>query len=395
MLVQVNCLLVEEFFVTDVPRSSRRLDSIDFVRGLVMVIMALDHVKLLFPNISFDATDVARTTPAYFFTRWITHFCAPTFVLLAGTGAFLYRARGRSKMELSWFLVTRGLWLVFLELTAIRFGLFPDFSYRISVGQVIWAIGWSMVALAVLVYLPTWTVAAFGVAMMAAHNLMDGLTAEGIHLPDWAWSILHTGKPVEFAKDHFFIPLYPLIPWIGVMAAGYGLGAIMLLERAKRRRALFILGLGLTLAFVVLRYVNTYGDFRSPRDPSESLLAGPWSAHADPVRTLLSFLNCQKYPPSLLFLLMTLGPAIMGLAIFDYPVGPVGRFVVVFGRVPLFYYLLHWGCIAAIRMILVPNSYSLGVVYIIWACLVLALWLPCYWFSEIKRRRSDWWLSYL
>jgi len=190
--------------VSQVQRSSRRLDSIDLVRGLVMVIMALDHVKASFAYLPFEPTDVARSTPAYFFTRWITHFCAPAFVLLAGTGAFLYRARGRSKMELSWFLLTRGLWLVFLELTAVRFGMFANLNYQVSIGQVIWAIGWSMVALSLLVYFPTSLVTAFGVAMIASHNLTDGLTAEQLHLPGWAWSILHTGDFINVAENRAF-----------------------------------------------------------------------------------------------------------------------------------------------------------------------------------------------
>jgi uncharacterized membrane protein len=381
-----------------------------------MVIMALDHVKASFARLPFDPTDVARTTPAYFFTRWITHFCAPTFVLLAGTGAFLYRARGRSKMELSWFLFTRGLWLVFLELTAVRFGMTANLNYQFSIGQVIWAIGWSMVALSLLIYFPTWLVTTFGVAMIAAHNLMDGFTAEQLHLPAWAWSILHTGDFINVTENRVFLPIYPLIPWVGVMAAGYGLGAIMLLERSKRRRTLFILGLSLTLAFIALRYVNIYGDFRSPRVPAGMAVAGPWSAHADPWRTLMSFLNCQKYPPSLLFLLMTLGPAILCLAIFDYQIGPLARFFVVFGRVPLFYYIVHWFCIKGLAIVLALHrygradwmygagnpalapadyGYSLGTVYAIWACLVISLWLPCYWYSEVKRRSNSWLLSYL
>jgi uncharacterized membrane protein len=389
---------------------SKRLDSVDLVRGLVMVIMALDHVKGNFAHLPFDPIDLSKTTPGFFLTRWITHFCAPTFVFLAGTGAFLYRARGRSSAEVSWFLLSRGLWLVFLEVTVVRFSWFANVNYGFTIGQVIWAIGWSMVAMSALVYLPTWLVTLFGVAMMASHNLMDAWSADDLRIPQWAWAILHTGDFIKVTEQSVFLPMYPLIPWIGVMAAGYGLGAIMVLDRPLRRKTLFVLGLTMMLAFVGLRYVNLYGDFRNPRQP----FAGPWSMHDDGAYTLFSFLNCQKYPPSLLFLLMTLGPAITCLAIFDYQVGPLGKFFVVFGRVPLFYYLIHWFCLKGLAIALALQrygnaawmydqtvtppedyGYSLGTVYLIWVCLVLALWPPCYWFSEVKRRSSAWWLSYL
>ena len=222
---------------------------------------------------------------------------------------------------------------------------------------------------------------------------------------------------VNITENRVFFPLYPLIPWIGVLAAGYGLGAIMLLDRPERRKTLFLLGTSLIAAFVVLRYVNLYGDYRKPSDPAGSILAGPWVIQNDPWYTVFSFVNCQKYPPSLMFLLMTLGTAITCLAIFDYRVRLVGKFFVIFGRVPLFYYIIHWFCLKSLAILLAWHrygkadwmygagspglkppadyGYSLGTVYLIWVCLVLALWPVCYWFSEVKRRRSDWWLSYL
>ena len=207
---------------TLVPLRSR-LDNIDFVRGLVIVIMALDHVRGNFSNIHFDLTDVTVTTPPAFLTRWITHYCAPTFVFLAGTGAFLYGSRGKTKPRLAWFLLSRGLWLVVLELTVIRYSWFLNVNYMFAFGQVIWAIGWSMVVLAGLVFLPTSAITVFGLALILFHNLFDNVTPEDWGRLSWLWKILHTGQSIKFDDGREFSPFYPLIPWMGVMAAGYGL----------------------------------------------------------------------------------------------------------------------------------------------------------------------------
>ena len=381
-----------------------RLDSVDLLRGLVMVIMALDHVRgfLHYATPLFDPTDLARTNTALFLTRWVTHFCAPAFVFLAGTGAFLSGARGRGRGELSRFLLTRGLWLVLLELTVIRLAWTFDPTYRVTPLQVIWAIGWSMVALSALVRLPGWAVTAFGVAVIALHNLLDPVTSESFGRLGWLWSLLHTGEPLEPFPGRQFIPLYPLIPWVGVMAAGYGFGHILLLERERRRRLLLRLGVGITLAFVVLRALNFYGD---PR---------PWSVRESGLLTFFSFINTQKYPPSLLFLLMTLGPAMIALRLFDREAGPLARPLVTFGRVPLFYYILHLYLIQVLTVVfavarygprvkeafaggqLPPDyGYSLWVVYAVWIGVVAALYLPCRWFAALKRRRREAWLSYL
>jgi uncharacterized membrane protein len=395
------------------PRASRgRLDSIDLLRGIVIVLMALDHVKGNFANLHYDATDLTQTTPVFFFTRWVTHFCAPIFVFLAGTGAYLYGAAGRSKQQLAWFLLSRGLWLIFLELTVVRFSWYLNVSYTFSFGQVIWAIGWSMILLSGLVFLPTTAVTIFGVAMIACHNLFDGVRAADWGRFDWLWKILHTGEVFELRPGYTFWPFYPLIPWIGVMAAGYGLGAIMLLDPHRRRRELLTLGLALILLFVALRWSNLYGD----KSAMGEGLAGPWSVQSDWRFTLLSFINCQKYPPSLLFLLMTLGPALVALAVFDWPTGPVGRVFVTFGRVPLFFYLIHWYVIKGLALGLAylhygradwlygdppPNStpsdwgYDLWLVYVIWVGVVLFLYPFCGWFAEVKRRSRAAWLSYL
>ena len=308
-----------------------RLDSVDALRGLVMVLMALDHARDFFSkDLAFDPTDLDRTYPALFLTRWITHFCAPVFIFLAGTGAFLSTTRGKSRGELSWFLLTRGLWLVLLELTWVRsLGWLFNFDFHFAMGVVIWAIGWSMVALAGLVCLPPRWVATFGIVMIASHNLFDFVEPESWGSFAWLWKILHTGGIIVPAEGYRFAAGYPLIPWIGVMASGYGFGSLLLRESAERRKWLWGLGALLTALFILLRAINVYGD------------PGPWSSQRNALFTLFSFLNCHKYPPSLLYLLMTLGPALLTLAVLDRETPRWLKPVLFFGRVPLFYYLLH------------------------------------------------------
>jgi uncharacterized membrane protein len=371
-----------------------RLVAVDVVRGAVMVVMALDHVRDFFSDARFDPTDLARATPALFLTRWVTHFCAPLFVLLAGTSAWLHGARGLAPRELARFLLLRGLWLVALEVTVVRLGWTFNFDYSLIIGQVIWAIGWSMVALAGLVFLPVPAVAAVGLALVAGHNLLDGVgSGSGI------WMVLHVPGRVAITPGMTLFVAYPLLPWIGVMAAGYALGPWLARPRAERRRGLLALGLASTLAFVVLRATSLYGD---PR---------PWTGGG-----VLAFLNTTKYPPSLQFLLMTIGPGLLLLGLADREAGPAAGLLATFGRVPLFYYVLHLYLIHALAvaatlavggpvdalfstlfMIGGPPGYgwSLGVVYAVWLGVVLALLPPCRWFADVKRRRSDPWLSYL
>jgi len=299
-----------------------RLDAIDLLRGAVMALMALDHTRDFFTDARFDPLDLSRTTPALFLTRWVTHFCAPIFVFLAGTGAFLSVRRGRTRPQRAWFLLIRGLWLVVLEFTLVHLGWFFNFEYRWLIGQVIWAIGLSMVALAGLSFLPTWTIALLGISVVVGHNALDGLSAEQFGLPLWLWVALVRPDPLEPWPGTRFFVAYPVLPWLGVMAVGYGFGAIWLLDRPQRRRWLLSLGVVLATAFVALRFANGYGD------------PNPWREWAAGWQTVLSFLDCTKYPPSLLFVLMTLGPALLLLAWFDRPVGVLGRPLVVFGRVP-------------------------------------------------------------
>ncbi len=384
-----------------------RLDSVDLLRGIVMVIMALDHVRDFFHHdaLLFDPTDLSKTNTALFLTRWVTHFCAPVFVFLAGTGAFLSTRRGKTRGELSRFLLTRGLWLILLELTVVRVAWTFDVNYTYTFGQVIWAIGWSMVVLSALVYLPLWAITAFGALMIAVHNAFDSFKAASAGMLSGVWATLHTGEPTIALGSTQFLPMYPLIPWIGVMAVGYSFGQIFTLERESRKKILLYLGLGLTLLFVIIRATNLYGD---PR---------PWEPQGNWLWTFFSFINCQKYPPSLLYLLMTLGPAIASLAFLERVNLKPSRLAqpfVVFGRVPLFYYILHLYLIHALAVAFAiikygpqlaeafkigrppaDYGYNLWVVYLVWLGVVVALYPVCRWLAGVKRRRRDAWLSYI
>jgi uncharacterized membrane protein len=396
--------------------ATARIDSVDLLRGLVMVLMVLDHTRDFFHRgvWLFDPTDPARTEPVLFFTRWVTHFCAPVFVLLAGVGVALQRRRGASRGELSRFLWTRGVWLVVLELTVVRFGFTFNFDLPdLGVLQVIWALGISMIVLAALIHLPTPVVAVFGVAMVMLHNALDGIDVPlgpGAPAPSamqQLWMVLHQPGPVSVFGAPIFV-LYPLVPWVGVMAAGYALGGVYGWEAERRRRFLVRLGVAMTMAFAALRALNVYGD------------PAPWSTQArGAAYTALSFLNVTKYPPSLLFLLATLGPALVALAWMERSGrGPVARALLVFGRVPLFFYLLQWplahglavlaGWAAgqpvrwlflnvADRFANPPSGagFGLGVVYAAWALSILILHPLCRWFAGVKRRRTEWWLRYL
>jgi uncharacterized membrane protein len=424
-----------------VPPSHKRLDSIDLLRGIVMVIMMLDHTRDFVHRdvlMGFDPTDLSRTNIALFFTRWITHFCAPVFVFLAGTGAYLQFARGKSRRELARFLVTRGLWLIVLEFTVIRVAVSFNVDYRFLGGvQVIWVLGVSMIVLAALIYLPLRIIGIFGVGMIAFHNLLDRIKVQSWQGPEsavpsvWAklWILLH--QPFEAFPVLWFFPspvlfvVYPLIPWVGVMAAGYAFGAVYQWDvRRRRRRLLWVAGSLATGLFVALRLINIYGD------PVR------WTEQNTAAFTLLSFLNATKYPPSLLFLLMTLGPALLLLAWFESgragadsvsdpsgsrgPKSLVRRLrdaLITFGRVPLFFYILQWFTAHFISVILhyaagkpvrwmfgsgtfltgpPPGvGFNLAVVYACWIVGVLLLYPLCKWFAGVKARRRDWWLSYL
>ena len=368
-----------------------------------MVIMALDHARDYFTELRFAPEDLTQTNLPLFFTRWITHFCAPVFVLLAGTGAGLSAAAGKPLPSLSRFLFTRGLWLVIAEVTIVRFGWTFNLDYANQVWvQVIWVLGISMIVLAGLIHLPRWVIATFGLVMIAGHNLLDpiglqfqGPTLIGAGLRDWIWSILHVQRPPI---------IYPLIPWIGVMAVGYAMAPWLLGEQAvRRRRRLLLVGAAITIGFVVLRWLNVYGD---PQ---------PWSPQPRDGMTLVSFLNTLKYPPSLLYLMMTLGPALMFLSFVDQARGPVVRFFETIGRVPFFFYIVHIYLLHLMVLVVAaaqgralgdfqnvffgyPPGWGFGLpmVYVLWVVAVALLYPMCRWFAGLKSRRRDLtWLSYL
>ena len=379
-----------------------RIESVDVVRGVIMILMALDHVREFFGVPGANPTNLATTTVALFFTRWVTHFCAPVFFLLTGTGACL-ALRKKSKPELSLFLFTRGLWLIFLELVVTRgFGWQFNFDYHVTMLVVLWALGWAMIVLSALVYLPASVVTAIGVVMIATHNLLDNVQSMNP-----LWSVLHVPGFIVNNPQHVVGVAYPLIPWVGVTASGYGLGQIYTWPSERRKAFLLPLGIGLIAAFFILRGINLYGE------PVR------WAAQKSAVFTLLSFLNTTKYPPSLLFLLMTLGPATIFLWAVDLGTPPWLRPALVFGKVPMFYYLLHIPLIHLLAIAVCyarygqvhwmfesrgPGQfpvtpppgwgYSLPVVYLVWVVVVLALYPLCRWFAGVRQRRSDAWVSY-
>ena len=380
-----------------------RIQSVDALRGLIMIIMALDHTRDFFhaDAMVFQPEDLTRTTATIFFTRWITHFCAPVFMFSAGIGAYFWlnRGGGRTRAQLSQFLVTRGLWLALLDLTVIRFAM--TFGKGLVILTPLWGLGWAMVALAVLIYVPTVPLAIISVAAIALHNLVDGVNAAQFGSAAWLWNCLHQLGVFRVGGAQVLIS-YPFIPWFAVMSAGYCFGNILVLEPARRRRWMLWIGSGLTLAFLINRWINVYGD------------PVPWSGG------VLSFLRCNKYPPSLDFLLMTLGPAILLLAWFDAREFSARNPLIVFGRVPLFYFILHlyvlhflafplaWLRYGHAEFLWQPlrsmggdfatypahYGYSLLSVYVIWISVVAVLYPFCLWFARLKQRRHERWLSY-
>jgi uncharacterized membrane protein len=390
-------------FVTTPGGIRTRVESIDVVRGVIMIIMALDHTRDFFGIPGQNPTDLASASAALFLTRWVTCFCAPVFFLLTGTGAYLSRQR-RSPGELSGFLFTRGVWLIFLEVALVRCLAYQfNVDYRVTMLLVLWALGWSMIMLSALVRLPAFVVTALGVLMIVGHNLFDSVRSANP-----LWSVLHSPGFVLNTPNHVVFVAYPLIPWIGVTAVGYGLGQIYSWETARRRAFLLRLGVALSLAFLVIRGIDAYGD------PSH------WTRQKTAVFTVLSFLNTTKYPPSLLFLLMTLGPAMIFLWSVDRGAPRILRPALVIGKVPLFYYLLHFLLIHLLAVVMCyvrygsahwmfespdlahyPFSappgwgYSLPVVYLVWAFVVVSMYPLCRWFAELKQRRNEAWLSYL
>ena len=407
---------------TDQPRPRARINSVDLLRGIVMMVMLLDHTREFVHHgaLVSDPSNLSDTTTLLFFTRWVTHFCAPAFVFLSGVSIYLQKMNGKSNAILSRFLWTRGLWLIFLEFTVVRFLIVFNLDYSFfGMAQVIWVIGVSMIVMSAMIYLPAWVSAAVGLSMIALHNLLDPLSLPpniafaSAPPPDQAqavWIILHQPGivPIFDGASRIFFA-YPLIPWIGVMMAGYAAGSVFRKDRPTRQMLLFAVGAAAIVLFAALRATNLYGD---PQ---------PWSEQpAGAVFTFLSFLNTAKYPPSLLFLLMTLGPSLLVLAAADGLEGRSAwqRVVITFGRVPLFFYVLQWAwahlagltlnAMAGVDVSYLfkgilemgasappDHGFSIWTVYACWLVGLAVIYPFCVWWDGLKRRRAHWTLSYL
>ena len=388
---------------------SARIESIDLLRGIVMIVMALDHVRDYFHADAFlySPTDMSKTSVILFFTRWVTHFCAPVFIFLAGTSAFLIGLR-KSKKELSEFLIKRGLWLVILELTIVNFAWFFNFQFSLITLFVIWALGIGMIILAIFIHAPLKITLTIGLLMVFGHNLLDTIHVEGDGGEAILWSLIHRFQGFALSPNYFLFIAYPLVPWVGVMLLGYCFGVFYQPSyAASRKKILLYLGFGSLALFVMIRIFNNYGD------------PAPWQVQPSPMFTMLSFLNVTKYPPSLLYVLVTLGPAILFLAVSENFFGTLSEKIKVLGRVPMFYYLLHLYLIHLLALAaalltgydasdmvfstwvtdspnLVGYGFSLWVVYVVWAGVVIILYPLCQWYDNYKAtRRNKWWLSYV
>lgn len=375
-----------------------------------MVIMALDHVRMYFGAGTWytSPTDLATTTPALFFTRWITHFCAPVFVFLAGSSAFLRGTKSESVSQTSLFLLTRGIWLILVEVIIVNFGWTFDITYSFLILQVIWAIGISMVVLSVLVFLPLPVILLIGLTLVFGHNVLDPIRVQGTEPVDYAWYILHQPQLVNAAGRTVSI-FYPVLPWAGLMAVGYVFGSLFTKDFPQKQRMVVLLatGVGATLLFIGLRQFNLYGE---PFD-RQSLDSGLF--------TWISFLNTTKYPPSLQFLLMTMGPALLCLALFELVRPGAKNPLLIFGKVPFFFYIVHIYLIHALATLalvftgwdwqeyiltaeqfrsgsLISFGFGLATVYIIWAIVLVMLYPLCRWYQQVREKNpGKWWLSYL
>jgi uncharacterized membrane protein len=386
-----------------------RISSIDIMRGLVMVIMALDHTRDFYHTDAFlfDPTDLSKTTPALFFTRWVTHFCAPTFVFLAGTAIHISAGR-KPKNELRKFLITRGLWLILLEIVVVRFGILLNLYYDVIILQVIWAIGVSMLLMAFIIHLKDIYILAFGLVIIFSHNLLDGITISSENIFRAPFMIIHQQGFIPVNDRTGIMVFYPFLPWFGIMMAGFGLGKLYTRDFDVLRPTYLVLaGISTILLFLIIRYLNIYGD---PK---------PWQSYDSLTYTFLSFINCSKYPPSLLYTLMTLGPVLILLGVLEKVNFAFLNPLLVFGRVPLFYYVLHFYIlhISALFFFMqktgksldeidfhfakglggltAEGGYTLPYVYLAWILVVLFLYPICKWYNEYKSRKKSWWVSYV
>ena len=383
-----------------------RFVALDVLRGLTMVIMALDHSRDFFALdwVYYAPTEIAITNLEVFFTRWITHFAAPVFMFLAGIGLFFASGR-RTKNELASLAISRGLWLIFLELTIV--GFFWSFNSEFLTTPkvaVLFAIGVSMICVGLLIYLPKPLIGVIAVSMVVGHNLLDGISPESFGSYSWAWMLFHVNGSF-FIGDIEVRVIYPFVPWIGVMALGYLFGPVTKMARVERKKIFLFTGLALVVFGFLLRYANFYGDLV------------PWSYYPDPVETFMSFMNFTKYPPSLIYLSVLIGIAMILMSLFDRDLGAWSNPLRDFGQVPFFFYvihipLLHLGGIALAEFTFGQASWLFGSPikhspeglsygfellpsYIGWISVLVLLYYPSKWFAGLKQRRKDWWLSYL
>jgi uncharacterized membrane protein len=392
------------------PSGAYRIESIDLLRGLIMIVMALDHVRDYFHSGAFtgDPLDLNTTTPVLYLTRWITHYCAPLFMFLSGLSASLVGER-KGNNYLTRFLITRGLWLIFLELTVVCFAWFFNPTFTTQLVGVIWALGFSMIFLAGFIHLPKWLTLSVGLILVFGHNLMDGIQVNSSTSAAFGWSILHQFNFFNLGPFNVLVA-YPLIPWIGVMALGYCLGSIYKKDRDAQKRKTFLLASGIAciLLFAALRYSNAYGD------PFK------WTEQNSSLYTVLSFIKVTKYPPSLLYLLVTIGSGLIFLALTESSNNGLTNRIKTIGRVPMFYYLAHLYLIhisALIAAVVSGRSwtdmvnfstwitaepklqgygFSLGITYLVWVTVVVVLYYLCKWYDRYKAsHREKWWLSYL
>ena len=377
-----------------------RVAAIDVVRGLAVVLMALDHTRDYTTALRFQPEDLSQTSLAVFLTRWVTHFCAPTFVLLAGVGIGL-ASRRQSPADLRRFLVTRGLWLLVLELVVTPIGWQFGFEPLPAFALVLWALGWSMIVMAALVGLPRPALATLGLAIVAGHNLTDGLRPAAFGALAPLWQALHV--PGFLWPGGIFIG-YPLLPWLGVMMLGVAAAELWTWDAGRRRRALIGVGAASLVLFALLRAMNGYGN------------PAPWRPQSTTALTIVSFLNVLKYPPSLQFLLMTLGGTAIALAVAERAQGTVARLLTTYGRVPLFFYVGHIFVVHAVAVLIafaqsgtwrriqavthpeaIPPWFGLSLpgVYVTWACVVAAMYVPCRALDHRKSTRAAWWWRYV
>jgi len=372
-----------------------RLTSIDFLRGLVMIIMALDHVRDFFHYnpLHHDPLDLHTTTPILFFTRWITHFCAPIFVFLAGTSAYLSGMK-KSKKELGKFLLIRGSWLIVMEFAIINLGWSFNPFYNLLVFQVIWAIGISMIILGLIVRVDFKIILSIGLLIVCCHNLID--YPESTHpgsFPFW-WDLIHHGgfNRHEFFSGHEFLIIYPFLPWTGLMILGYCFGKFFepSIVPSERNKKILFTGSLMILFFVILRFTNTYGD------PHQ------WQSQNNSLYTILSFIDVEKYPPSLLFVCITIGPALVFLSLLERIKIHSNFFVNTIGRVPFFYYIVHIYIIHGLSVLIFMNQpnkdekgFELLGVYAVWISVVTVLYFLCKWYDKYKSTHSNWWLKYI